>query len=168
MRNVGKNRDNGYRHPEATHSFFLRFGGLMPLFFLPYWLSFHTYNTFTHSYPWTFAEAPLHSLIADQLSGSHLPEVPSRASNSGPPYSEPSATNWATPHPEPPLILIFAIQWINTVLKKWTRRRLKIDWFIATTITQICSCAGWQISPRNLPEFSARHGIVYKVPITYS
>ncbi len=58
----------------------------MPLFFTS--LAFLTDNTFTHS--WTFAEAPLHSLIAEQLSGRHLPGVPSQDSNSGPPYSEPT------------------------------------------------------------------------------
>ncbi len=35
-------------------------------------------------------EAPLHFFIAEQLSGRHLPGVPSRDSNSGPPYSEPT------------------------------------------------------------------------------
>ncbi len=41
----------------------------MPFFFNFIDFSFHTYNTFTHSYPWKFAEAPLHSIIAEQLSG---------------------------------------------------------------------------------------------------
>ena len=77
----------------------------MPLFFtLLAFFFIHYIHTFLH--PWTFAEAPLHSLIADQLSGRHLPGVPSRDSNSGPLYSEPTcyqlshaAPYWAMPHP---------------------------------------------------------------------
>ncbi len=54
-------------------SMFKRFGGLMPLFFtLLAFLSYIQYiHTFLHS--WTFAEAPLHFFIAEQLSGRHLP-----------------------------------------------------------------------------------------------
>ena len=81
----------------------------MPLCFtLLAFLSYIQYiHTFLHQ--WTFAEAPLHSLIADQLSGRHLPGVPSRDSNSGPLYSEPTcyqlshaAPYWAMPHPTEP------------------------------------------------------------------
>jgi len=69
----------------------------MPLFFftLLAFLSFIQYiDTFLH--PWTFAEAHLHSLIADQLNGRHLFGVPSRDSNSGPPYSEPTCYQLST------------------------------------------------------------------------
>ncbi len=49
----------------------------MPLFFtLLVFLSYIQYiHTFLH--PLTFAEVPLHSVIAEQLSGRHLPGVPS-------------------------------------------------------------------------------------------
>ncbi len=74
----------------------------MPLFFtLLVFLSYVQYiHTFLH--PWTFAEAPLHSLIADQLSGRHLPGVPSRDSNSGPPYSEPASYQLSHAAPSEP------------------------------------------------------------------
>ncbi len=62
----------------------------MPLFFTL--LAFISYIQYIHTslHPWAVAEAPLHFFIAKQLSGRHLPGVPSRDSNSGPPYSEPT------------------------------------------------------------------------------
>jgi hypothetical protein len=59
----------------------------------------------SHSYN-TFAEASLHLLIACKLSGTDLPVVPSRESNSGLPSSKPTRyqqchaapLNSATPH----------------------------------------------------------------------
>ncbi len=80
--------------PDATLFYFISF-------------SFHRQYIHTFLHQWTFAEAPLHSIIAEQLSGRLLPGVPSRDSNSGPPYSEPTCYqlshaapyNWAMPHP---------------------------------------------------------------------
>jgi hypothetical protein len=71
----------------------------MPLFFtLLVFLSYIQYiHTFLH--PETFAKAPLHSIIAEQLSGRHLRGMPSRDTNSGPPYSKPTSYQLRLPAP---------------------------------------------------------------------
>ncbi len=65
--------------PHATHCYFIGF--------------------FIHSY--IHRSSPF-IIIAEQLSGRHLPGVPSRDSNSGPPFGEPTrrTANWATPLPK--------------------------------------------------------------------
>jgi len=47
----------------------------MPLFYIL--LIFLSYIQYIHTFlrPWTFAKAPLHSFIAEQLSGRHLPLI---------------------------------------------------------------------------------------------
>jgi hypothetical protein len=50
----------------------------------------HSIPFIYYIHPSSFAEVPLHFLIAGQLSGKNLPGVPSRESKSGLPYSKPT------------------------------------------------------------------------------
>ncbi len=78
----------------------------MPLFLFIFFIfcNIHTIIQ-SHSYN-TFAEASLHLLIASKLSGTDLPEVPSRESNSGLPSSKP--TRYQLSHAAPRLYLFQA------------------------------------------------------------
>jgi hypothetical protein len=80
----------------------------MPLFLTL--LAFLSYIQYIHTFLHPFAEAPLHSLIAEKLSGRHLPGVPSRDSKSGPPYSEP--TCFQLSH-----AALFSFAWFQLILK---------------------------------------------------
>jgi hypothetical protein len=75
----------------------------MPLFLFTVFIIFYDVHTIiqSHSYN-TFAEASLHLLIASKLSGTDLPVVPSRESNSGLPSSKPTRYQLSQAAPSEP------------------------------------------------------------------
>ncbi len=124
----------------------------MPLFLFIFHIFFF-YNIHTiiqsHSYN-SFAESSLHLLIACKLSGTELPVVPSRESNSGLPSSKPTRyqrlchaapcqlchaapSNCATPHHNFPHshISTFMCLWANYIFPRWVCLfcwRKYVDW----------------------------------------
>jgi hypothetical protein len=86
----------------------------MPFSFCLFWILILFYSTYIHSitfiqyiYPTSFAEVPLHLLIAGQLSGKNLPWGAEQRIELGPAIQQAdalyqlsyAALSWASPHP---------------------------------------------------------------------
>ncbi len=95
--------------------FFLRFGGIMPLFLIFIIFNNHSHSTTIHSFalhhsPWPVFLYP-HRFFAQQEKNLH--EVPSRESNSGLPYSKPTRYQLSHAAPYVALRICFLIHLVH-------------------------------------------------------